>query len=206
MCRCRRQQICTRPVRLTDTSSSQLTINDLVRRKFTDPETGRIHLWQELLAGGAAGAGQVIVTNPLEITKIRLQMQGELAKEGVQVARGIVPIVRSLGIVGLYRGAGACLLRDAPFSLIYFTSYAHLKKDLFGEGKNGKQLSNLETLLAAGMGGMPAAYLTTPADVVKTRLQTEARAGQTHVSLSRPCAFLFLPHRGMLMKPISLRF
>lgn len=114
-------------------------------------------------------------------------MQGELAKEGVQVARGIVPIVRSLGIVGLYRGAGACLLRDAPFSLIYFTSYAHLKKDLFGEGKNGKQLSNLETLLAAGMGGMPAAYLTTPADVVKTRLQTEARAGQTHVSVSRPC-------------------
>lgn len=124
-----------------------------------------------------------IVTNPLEITKIRLQMQGELAKDGVQVARGVFPIIRSLGLVGLYKGAGACLLRDAPFSLIYFTSYAHLKKDLFGEGKNGKQLSNLETLLAAGMGGMPAAYLTTPADVVKTRLQTEARAGQTHVRL-----------------------
>ena len=26
---------------------------------------------------------------------------------------------------------------------------------------------------------MPAAYLTTPADVVKTRLQSQARAGQT---------------------------
>jgi hypothetical protein len=60
-------------------------------------------------------------------------MQGELAKDGVQVARGVIPIIRSLGLVGLYKGAGACLLRDAPFSLIYFTSYAHLKKDLFGE-------------------------------------------------------------------------
>ena len=27
---------------------------------------------------------------------------------------------------------------------------------------------------------MPAAYLTTPADVIKTRLQTEARKGQTN--------------------------
>lgn len=121
-------------------------------------------------------------------------MQGELAKDGVQVARGVIPIIRSLGLVGLYKGAGACLLRDAPFSLIYFTSYAHLKKDLFGEGKNGKQLSNLETLLAAGMGGMPAAYLTTPADVVKTRLQTEARAGQTHVRL---------PHSGSMLVALA---
>ena len=28
--------------------------------------------------------------------------------------------------------------------------------------------------------GMPAAYFTTPADVIKTRLQVEARQGQTH--------------------------
>jgi len=36
-----------------------------------------------------------------------------------------------------------------------------------------------ETLTAAAIAGMPAAYLTTPADVVKTRLQVEARKGQT---------------------------
>lgn len=63
---------------------------------------------------------------------------------------------------------------------IYFTAYNHLKKDYFGEGKNGKVLGYGETLLAASIAGMPSAYLTTPADVVKTRLQSEARKGDTH--------------------------
>jgi solute carrier family 25 aspartate/glutamate transporter 12/13 len=62
-----------------------------------------------------------------------------------------------------------------PFSAIYFTSYAHLKKDVFREGENGKKLSFVETLTAAGIAGMPAAYLTTPADVVKTRIQSVRR-------------------------------
>ncbi|KAG2350714.1 mitochondrial carrier [Suillus weaverae] len=158
----------------------KLTVNGLVRGRAMDPETGRIKLGWELIAGGMAGGCQVIFTNPLEIVKIRLQIQGEAAKLEGAVKTGAAHIVRQLGVVGLYKGASACLLRDIPFSAIYFTAYSHLKKDIFHEGYNGKQLSFLETLGAAGIAGMPAAYLTTPADVVKTRLQVEARQGQTH--------------------------
>jgi len=156
----------------------KLTVNDLVRGRAMDPETGRITLPWELIAGGTAGGCQVIFTNPLEIVKIRLQVQGEAAKAEGAVPRGAVHIVRSLGLLGLYRGAAACLLRDIPFSAIYFPSYSHLKKDVFHEGYNGKKLSFMETLASAAIAGMPAAYLTTPADVVKTRLQVEARKGQ----------------------------
>ncbi|KAI0319425.1 mitochondrial inner membrane protein [Amylostereum chailletii] len=158
----------------------KLTVNDLVRGRAMDPETGRIRLMWELIAGGTAGGCQVVFTNPLEIVKIRLQIQGEAAKLEGAVPKGAVHIVRSLGLVGLYKGASACLLRDIPFSAIYFPAYSHLKKDLFHEGYHGKKLSFLETLSAAAIAGMPAAYLTTPADVVKTRLQVEARKGQTH--------------------------
>lgn len=156
----------------------KLTVNDLIRGKTTNPD-GSIPLWAELVAGGGAGACQVVFTNPLEIVKIRLQMQGEVAKtvEGAP-KRSAIWIVRNLGLVGLYKGATACLLRDVPFSAIYFPTYAHLKKDYFGEGP-GKQLGIGQLLLAGAIAGMPAAYFTTPCDVIKTRLQTEAKRGQT---------------------------
>ncbi|EGG07418.1 uncharacterized protein MELLADRAFT_77633 [Melampsora larici-populina 98AG31] len=157
----------------------KLTINDLIRANAKDPMTGQISLGWELFSGGAAGGCQVAVTNPLEIVKIRLQMQGEMARVAGNEPRGAMHIIRQLGLVGLYKGAGACLCRDIPFSAIYFTAYAHLKKDTFSEGLNGKTLGFGETLSAAAIAGMPAAYLTTPADVVKTRLQSEARKGET---------------------------
>ena len=91
----------------------KLTVNDLVRGKMTDKETGQIRLPHEILAGGTAGACQVVFTNPLEIVKIRLQIQGEIAKnvEGAP-RRSAMWIVKNLGLVGLYKGASACLLRD----------------------------------------------------------------------------------------------
>ena len=85
-------------------------------------------------------------------------------------------IVRNLGILGLYKGASACLLRDVPFSAIYFPTYNHLKRDMFGESPT-KKLGVLQLLTAGAIAGMPAAYLTTPCDVIKTRLQVEARKG-----------------------------
>jgi solute carrier family 25 aspartate/glutamate transporter 12/13 len=84
-------------------------------------------------------------------SKIRLQIQGEAAKAEGAVTKGAIHIIRRLGILGLYRGATACLLRDIPFSAIYFTSYSHLKSDVFHEGYNGKRLSFLETLGAAAI-------------------------------------------------------
>jgi solute carrier family 25 aspartate/glutamate transporter 12/13 len=71
-------------------------------------------------------------------------VQGEVAKAGIEGAlprMSAIEIVRQLGLLGLYKGVGACLLRDIPFSAIFFPAYAHLKKDFFHEGVNGKKLS-----------------------------------------------------------------
>lgn len=83
--------------------------------------------------------------------KIRLQVQGEAAKLEGAAPRGAVHIIRQLGLLGLYKGATACLARDVPFSAIYFPAYAHLKKDVFGEGYNGKKLTFSEMLMSAAI-------------------------------------------------------
>ncbi|EMR68621.1 hypothetical protein MGN70_002267 [Eutypa lata] len=157
----------------------KLTVNDLVRGIMTDKKTGQIKWEHELLAGGTAGACQVVFTNPLEIVKIRLQVQGEVMKaDPTTPKRSAMWIVKNLGLAGLYKGASACLLRDVPFSAIYFPTYNHLKKDMFGESPT-KKLGVVQLLTAGAIAGMPAAYFTTPCDVIKTRLQVEARKGDT---------------------------
>ncbi|KAK3373926.1 mitochondrial carrier domain-containing protein [Lasiosphaeria ovina] len=172
----------------------KLTVNDLVRGWFSDKQGIKLH--HEIIAGGTAGACQVVFTNPLEIVKIRLQVQGEVAKsvEGAP-KRSAMWIIRNLGLVGLYKGASACLLRDVPFSAIYFPTYAHLKKDLFGESPT-KKLGVLQLLTSGAIAGMPAAYLTTPCDVIKTRLQVEARKGDTTYTGLRHAAKTILKEEG----------
>jgi len=166
----------------------KLTVNDIIRARAMDPETGRIKLIWELVAGGSAGASQVVrstlfreyqgffiqisgrslqirwrlcgylfadlwkkFSKKLWDRKIRLQVQGETAKVEGAKPKGAIHIIRQLGVLGLYRGSSACLLRDIPFSAIYFTAYFHLKTDVFQEGYNGKRLSFLETLGAAAI-------------------------------------------------------
>ncbi|NXV86087.1 CMC1 protein, partial [Calonectris borealis] len=153
----------------------KLTVNDFVRDKFTKKD-GSIPFLAEVFAGGCAGASQVIFTNPLEIVKIRLQVAGEITT-GPRVSA--LSVIKDLGLLGLYKGAKACFLRDIPFSAIYFPVYAHSKLMLADE--NG-HVGGLNLLTAGAIAGVPAASLVTPADVIKTRLQVAARAGQTTYS------------------------
>ena len=114
----------------------KLAVNDLLRDMFTNRDKAgqhSIYFPLEVLAGCGAGASQVVFTNPLEIVKIRMQVQGETLSmlkatgQAAAPARTAVQIVQELGFVGLYKGASACFLRDIPFSGIYFPAYAAAK-------------------------------------------------------------------------------
>ncbi|KAI4814639.1 hypothetical protein KUCAC02_003827 [Chaenocephalus aceratus] len=153
-------------------SLSAGTVNDLVRDKFTGNDNS-IPLLAEIISGACAGGSQVIFTNPLEIVKIRLQVAGEITT-GPRVSA--LNVIRDLGFFGLYKAAKACFMRDIPFSAIYFPAYAHLKTQFADE--QGR-LGALQLLTAGAIAGIPAASPVTPADVIKTRLQMAARAGQT---------------------------
>uniref|UniRef100_A0A8C7J5W1 Solute carrier family 25 member 13 n=1 Tax=Oncorhynchus kisutch TaxID=8019 RepID=A0A8C7J5W1_ONCKI len=164
-------------------------VNDFIRGK-TRQRDGSIPVPAEIVAGACAGGSQVIFTNPLEIVKIRLQVAGEITT-GPRVSA--ISVIKDLGFFGLYKGAKACFLRDIPFSAIYFPCYAHVKAYMSDEdGRIGPG----KLLFSGAIAGMPAASLVTPADVIKTRLQVAARAGQTTYTGLADCFWKILKEEG----------
>ena len=141
--------------------SIKLAFNDTFREAFTKRNgDGGIRLWQEMLSGASAGFFQVSATNPMEIVKLRMQLAGE---SGARASLG--DTVAALGLRGMYTGTAATLLRDVPFSIVFFPLFAHLKRAFNGN-------DSLLGLVAAGaISGSVAAGSVTPFDVVKTRLQ-----------------------------------
>merc|ERR1711892_599700 len=142
----------------------KLTVNDFLRDKFR--KDGTVPLPLEIVAGGCAGGCQVLFTNPLEIVKIRMQLDRTATLAGT---------AKEVGLRRLYTGASACLLRDIPFSAIYFPAYANLKT--FYSDADG-HLPIMWALWAGFLAGFPAAGLPTPADVIKTRLQAKTTPGE----------------------------
>ena len=105
----------------------------------------------------------VVATNPMEIVKIRMQMQALLP---VAERQNTMQVVKGLGLKGLYQGTAATLSRDVPFSVLFFPGYANIKAMMADERGNNSMLSNLLSGVAAGA---LASGAVTPSDVIKTR-------------------------------------
>ncbi|KAK7684152.1 S-adenosylmethionine transporter [Cerrena zonata] len=72
-------------------------------------------------------------------------------------------------IRGLYRGWNTTIMREIPFTIIQFPLYEWLKKK-WSSFENGEQLSLLKGAICGSIAGGVAAALTTPLDVIKTRI------------------------------------
>eukprot|EP00128_Syssomonas_multiformis_P000511 Colp12_sorted_trinity150504_noHs@31777 len=134
----------------------------------------KIKLWQEMLAGAGAGLCQVVATNPMELIKINLQVAGATAKPG-EPRPTAIGVIKQLGIRGVYKGTASTLLRDIPFSVVFFPSAANVRE--LGMQPDGT-IPFSYTLLGGMVGGAMAAACSTPADVIKTRIQVTPKPGQ----------------------------
>ncbi|XP_033017552.1 mitochondrial glutamate carrier 2 isoform X1 [Lacerta agilis] len=74
------------------------------------------------------------------------------------------------GVAGLYKGLGATLLRDVPFSVIYFPLFANINK--LGQANLDERASFFHSFISGCIAGSVAAVTVTPLDVLKTRIQT----------------------------------
>jgi len=125
--------------------------------------------------GLAAASGNVLssfVFVPKEVIKQQLQIR---SGEGAAKAT-IASIVRQKGIIGLYTGYGATLLRNIPSATIRFVLYEELKRKWAttapGDDERTQKFRAAGTFLAGAVAGSTSSFIMTPIDVVKTRMAT----------------------------------
>src|SRR5699024_12470429 len=84
-----------------------------------------------MISGGLAGLFQIVVTTPMELLKIQLQDAGRVQSKGngqvrVSATSIAMNLIRTKGILGLYKGTAATMSRDVSFSVLYFPLFANL--------------------------------------------------------------------------------
>lgn len=89
------------------------------------------------------------------------------AVSATQIAK---ELLHTHGVQGLYRGLGATLMRDVPFSVVYFPLFANLNR--LGQPAPGESSPFYWAFLSGCAAGSTAAVAVNPCDVVKTRLQS----------------------------------
>ncbi|KAL1219688.1 putative S-adenosylmethionine carrier 2 [Cardamine amara subsp. amara] len=119
-----------------------------------------------LAAGALGGAVSSIVRVPTEVVKQRMQT-GQFASTSDAVRL----IIAKEGFGGMYAGFGSFLLRDLPFDALQFCVYEQIRMGYKLAAR--RDLNDPENAMLGALAGAVAGVLTTPLDVIKTRLMVQ---------------------------------
>lgn len=150
-----------------------------------------VHGWKgHLLASAAAEALSCAVLTPAEIVKQRAQVS-----KSTSGSRDILrALVKEGDWKGLGRGYVGLIARNVPVTAIQFMLYENFKdryrasippadpRTSDGKDKTGIKLTAFESGACAGLSGSIAAGITTPMDVIKTRVMLQTSSTITQVT------------------------
>ena len=123
-----------------------------------------------MIAASIGEAVACLVRVPTEVIKAKLQIG-----ETVGLRNTFHSVLRErhgpLGAImgGLYRGYGITLMREIPFAMIQFPLYEQ-GKSMFAARADDHTTSPIQAAACGSASGAVAAAVTTPLDVLKTRL------------------------------------
>ncbi|XP_073943390.1 uncharacterized protein [Choristoneura fumiferana] len=127
--------------------------------------------------GGASAMFATLFTNPIEVVKTRLQLQGELRTNHAvyyrSVPHGLYVIARNEGVVALQRGLSAMLGFQFFLNTFRLGMFRICERRGLTAGRGGRT-SVVKGAAAAGAGGALGSVAGTPFFLVKTRLQAQA--------------------------------
>jgi len=124
--------------------------------------------WVSLTAGGLARLAAVTLVSPLELVRTKMQSQ---KMPWSDVHKCLTELVKAQGVRALWNGYTATLLRDVPFSALYWPLYEQSKAimNLYTSNRD----SFLVNFGSGAVAGSFASTVTLPFDVIKTIKQIE---------------------------------
>ncbi|KAK6912834.1 Mitochondrial substrate/solute carrier [Dillenia turbinata] len=163
-------------------STLSANVTDLVdgssaaRRKVSYLDCMPVYV-KELIAGGAAGAVAKTVVAPLERTKILLQTRTD-GYHSLGVCQSLRKIVKHEGIVGLYKGNGASVLRIVPYAALHFMTYEQYRTCIL-DNYSAIGTGPVVDLLAGSAAGGTAVLVTYPLDLARTKLAYQVNSANS---------------------------
>ncbi|MFQ6668715.1 hypothetical protein Gotur_034261 [Gossypium turneri] len=137
--------------------------------------------YPSLLIPPTAGAMGNIVSSAIMVPKelITQRMQAGAKGSSWQV---LLRILEKDGILGLYAGYSATLLRNLPAGVLSYSSFEYLKAAVLRKTKQ-TNLEPIQSVCCGALAGAISASLTTPLDVVKTRLMTQVHGNKVAAAM-----------------------
>lgn len=140
-----------------------------------------------MMESAAASSSALIFSNPFELIKTRLQLQGELQKVGQAtivykgMLHGVYRVCSDEGIFALYQGLGSAIVHQIVMNGIRFGLYNPVKKffsSFFEEAKTPLEQVpiNIASAFSVGLFG---SWVASPFFLMKTRLQSRNASNQT---------------------------
>ncbi|XP_046876551.1 solute carrier family 25 member 35 [Hypomesus transpacificus] len=132
----------------------------------------------DFVFGGVAACGACVFTNPLEVVKTRMQLQGELKSRGSyqiyyrNVFHAFYTIGKVDGLAGLQKGLVPGLVYQFFMNGVRLGSYALIETS--GYSHTDGRVSAAKTTVAGALAGVAGAVMASPIYLVKTHLQSQS--------------------------------
>ncbi|XP_040439875.1 kidney mitochondrial carrier protein 1 isoform X1 [Falco naumanni] len=132
--------------------------------------------WKPFIYGGLASITAECGTFPIDLTKTRLQVQGQVNDAKYREIRyrgmvhALVRICREEGLKALYSGIAPAMLRQASYGTIKIGTYQSLKR-MFVESPEDETL--VINVLCGILSGVISSSIANPTDVLKIRMQAQ---------------------------------
>ncbi|XP_061902504.1 kidney mitochondrial carrier protein 1-like [Entelurus aequoreus] len=129
--------------------------------------------WKPFIYGGMASIVAEFGTFPIDLTKTRLQVQGQSQYTEVRyrgMFHALFKIGKEEGIRALYSGISPALLRQASYGTIKIGTYNSLKRFFVTHPEDETMVINV---FCGVVSGVLSSSLANPTDVLKIRMQAQ---------------------------------